>query len=53
MWSGADESIAKEMAGSIKIQTAKKTKIAFNGNQTFPLRYFHLHPTTYVNNALV
>lgn len=34
MWSGADESIAKEMAGSIKIQTAKKTKIAFNGNQT-------------------
>lgn len=34
MWSGADEGIAKEMSGSIKIQTAKKTKIAFNGNQT-------------------
>ncbi|MBO0449169.1 site-specific integrase [Enterococcus sp. MJM12] len=33
MWSGADESIAKEMSGSIKIQTAPKTNIVFSGNQ--------------------
>jgi len=33
MWSGADESIAEEMAGTIKITTAPKTKIAFNGNK--------------------
>lgn len=33
MWSGADELIADIMSGNIKIQTATKTKIAFNGNQ--------------------
>lgn len=34
LWSGADENVAELMAGNIKIETAKKTKIAFNGNQS-------------------
>lgn len=33
MWSGLDETIADEMTGNIKIQTAKEKKYAFNGNQ--------------------
>lgn len=33
MWSGVDEHIAEEMAGNIKIQTAEKSGITFNGNQ--------------------
>ena len=33
MWSGLDETIADEMTGNIKIQTAKEKKFAFNGNQ--------------------
>ncbi len=33
MWSGVDELIAEEMTGNIKIQTAEKSGIAFNGNQ--------------------
>lgn len=33
MWSGVDELIAEEMTGNIKIQTAVKTGISFNGNQ--------------------
>ncbi|NPD11188.1 site-specific integrase [Enterococcus sp. MMGLQ5-2] len=33
LWSGADENVAELMAGNIKINTAEKTKIAFNGNQ--------------------
>lgn len=33
MWSGVDELIAEEMTGNIKIQTAAKTGISFNGNQ--------------------
>lgn len=34
MWNGADKVIADEMEGNIKIETATKTKIAFNGNQS-------------------
>lgn len=34
LWSGADENVAELMAGNIKINTAEKTKIAFNGNQS-------------------
>lgn len=34
MWSGMDETIAEEMTGNINIQTAMKTKIHFNGNQS-------------------
>lgn len=34
MWSGADVEIAEKMAGNIEINTAKKTQICFNGNQT-------------------
>lgn len=33
LWSGADENVAELMAGNIKINTAEKTKISFNGNQ--------------------
>lgn len=33
MWSGLDETIADEMTGNIKIQTAKEKKFEFNGNQ--------------------
>lgn len=33
MWSGVDELIAEEMTGNIKIQTAEKSGISFNGNQ--------------------
>lgn len=33
LWGGADENVAELMAGNIKINTAEKTKIAFNGNQ--------------------
>ncbi|MEH7653375.1 tyrosine-type recombinase/integrase [Bacillus safensis] len=33
MWSGADTAIAEIMTGNIKIKTASKTKIKFNGNQ--------------------
>lgn len=33
MWTGADVIIAKEMSGNIKIITADKTKVSFNGNQ--------------------
>lgn len=32
MWSGIDESVAEIIAGNIKIQTATKTRINFNGN---------------------
>lgn len=34
MWQGADTVIADEMEGNIKIETAKETKINFNGNQS-------------------
>lgn len=34
MWGGADNVIANEMAGNIKIKTAKETKMKFNGNQS-------------------
>lgn len=34
LWSGTDENVAELMAGNIKINTAEKTKIAFNGNQS-------------------
>lgn len=34
LWSGADENVAKLMAGNIKINTAEKTKINFSGNQS-------------------
>ncbi len=34
LWSGADENVAELMAGNIKINTAEKTKIAFNGNHS-------------------
>jgi len=34
MWSGADEKIAEEMSGNIKIKTAEKTNIQFIGNQS-------------------
>ena len=34
MWSGADESIAEEMSGNIRIETAEKTNIQFIGNQS-------------------
>lgn len=33
MWSGADTAIADAMTGNIKIKTAERTKIKFNGNQ--------------------
>ena len=33
MWSGLGETIADEMTGNIKIQTAEEKKFAFNGNQ--------------------
>ncbi|RYL92296.1 site-specific integrase [Sporolactobacillus sp. THM7-4] len=33
LWSGIDELIAEEMAGNVKIQTAPKSAIQFNGNQ--------------------
>lgn len=33
MWSGVDTAIAEIMTGNIKIKTASKTKIKFNGNQ--------------------
>lgn len=33
MWSGADVAIAEEMAGNIKVETAKHTQVNFNGNQ--------------------
>ncbi|GIN71648.1 site-specific integrase [Bacillus sp. J14TS2] len=33
MWSGVDELVAEEMTGNIKIKTAAKTGISFNGNQ--------------------
>lgn len=34
LWSGADETIAELMTGNIKIKTAEKTNISFNGNQS-------------------
>ncbi|MGC5927575.1 tyrosine-type recombinase/integrase [Enterococcus faecalis] len=34
LWSGADENVAELMAGNIKINTAEKTKLSFNGNQS-------------------
>lgn len=34
LWGGADENVAELMTGNIKIKTAEKTKVAFNGNQT-------------------
>ncbi|MFP7359765.1 site-specific integrase [Kurthia gibsonii] len=34
LWSGADENVVELMAGNIKINTAEKTRISFNGNQT-------------------
>lgn len=34
MWSGIDEAIAQEMTGNIRINTADKTNIHFNGNKT-------------------
>lgn len=33
LWSGADIEIAKKLCGNIKIETAKSTKLNFNGNQ--------------------
>lgn len=33
MWSGADIAIAEEMAGNIRLETADKTQVIFNGNQ--------------------
>lgn len=34
LWSGADETVAELMAGNININTAEKTNVAFNGNQS-------------------
>ena len=34
LWSGADTEIAKKISGNIKIDTAKSTKLKFNGNQS-------------------
>ena len=34
LWSGADIEIAKKISGNIKIDTAKTTKLKFNGNQS-------------------
>lgn len=33
MWSGVDELITEEMTGNIKIRTAEKSGVSFNGNQ--------------------
>ncbi len=33
MYSGIDQEIAQVMNGNIKIETAKKSSVAFNGNQ--------------------
>lgn len=33
LWSGVDKELALDMSGRIKIQTAEKTLIRFNGNQ--------------------
>lgn len=35
LWGGVDESIAELMAGNIKISTAQKTNVLFNGNQSY------------------
>lgn len=35
LWGGVDESIAEKMAGNIKISTAHKTNVLFNGNQSY------------------
>jgi integrase len=34
MWSSADVAIAKKMGGNLKLESASKTRISFNGNQT-------------------
>ncbi len=34
MWSGVDEIIEAEMTDNINIQTAKKSRVPFKGNQT-------------------
>lgn len=35
LWGGVDESITEQMAGNIKINTAQKTNVLFNGNQSY------------------
>ncbi|QAA23528.1 tyrosine-type recombinase/integrase [Sporolactobacillus terrae] len=38
LWNGADSVIADEMSGNVKIETAKETKIHFNGNKSLKKR---------------
>lgn len=52
MWGGADETVAKQMAGNIKITTSEKTNIEFKGNQSVTQAVKYALPTNYPTKSL-